>query len=44
MIRSGPYPQLAGLDVDLDLTTLFEFGLTLLLDGLAGLIGPPGRA
>jgi DNA-binding transcriptional regulator YhcF (GntR family) len=42
VIQSGRFPYLAKLDnnpdVDLDLTALFEFGLTRLLDGLTVLI------
>lgn len=42
VIRSGRFPHLARLannaDVDFDLTALFEFGLTRLLDGFAALI------
>ena len=44
MIASGPFPTfqavVAGADFDLDLDEQFEFGLRLLLAGLAGL--PPG--
>jgi DNA-binding transcriptional regulator YhcF (GntR family) len=43
VIQSGRFPHLAKLDnnadVDFDLETLFEFGLTRLLDGFAALIG-----
>jgi AcrR family transcriptional regulator len=42
IIASGPYPMLASLagvpDVEIDLDTLFEFGLGLILDGIAALI------
>ena len=42
VIQSGRFPHLAKLDndadVDFDLTALFEFGLTRLLDGFAALI------
>jgi DNA-binding transcriptional regulator YhcF (GntR family) len=48
VLASGGYPQLARViataEVDLDLDTLFEFGLERLLDGYAALIerrGPP---
>lgn len=43
VLASGAYPALAALaaepDIDLDLDTLFAFGLARLLDGLAVLIG-----
>jgi hypothetical protein len=41
VIQSGRFPHLAKLDnadVDFDLDTLFEFGLTRLLDGFGALI------
>src|SRR5438874_12106121 len=42
VLASGHFPQLARViaapDVDLDLDTLFEFGLDRLLDGYAALI------
>lgn len=45
-VTSGRFPMLARMaehpDFDLDLDTVFEFGLKLLLDGLAGLIEQPG--
>ena len=40
-LKSGPFPHLArvvGESVDLDLDTLFEFGLRRLLDGLEELV------
>jgi len=46
VLESGRYPQLARIiaasDVDLDLDTLFEFGLERLLDGYATLIESHG--
>ena len=46
ILASGRFPTLSGIsaqpgfDFRLDLDTLFEFGLQLLLDGLAALIHP----
>jgi AcrR family transcriptional regulator len=46
VLATGRYPHLAAVvanpAVDLDLDTLFEFGLNRLLDGYAALIGRPG--
>lgn len=48
LIASGRFPMLARLaehpDFEFDLDTVFEFGLTAILDGLATLIGDPPAA
>lgn len=45
IVASGPFPMLSSIaaqpDFDFDLDTLFEFGLKLILDGLAALIQSP---
>jgi DNA-binding transcriptional regulator YhcF (GntR family) len=44
VLAGGGYPALAALfeeEIDLDLDSLFEFGLARLLDGIAAMIGSP---